>query len=92
MKYKVGQKYRIKTWKEVKSQYPDMTWNHHFFEKNANEIFTVKEVESYKNINDVWVHGCTEDIESIVLSTREKDDVILKNASLIELDNDLFQL
>lgn len=87
MKYKVGQKFKIRTYEEVKKLAPDESWNKGFFDVNAGKIFTIGEVY-HVGIHEYIVSTAY----NITLNIANCDDIILKNVNCIELDESLFRI
>ncbi len=48
MNLKIGKKYRIKTYEEVKKDYPFALFNTNFFSKNKNKIIKIKNIKEFK--------------------------------------------
>ena len=88
MKFKIGDKVKIKTYKEVIKEYPEEFWNKKFFELNGNRTVKVKNVNSKKDIItcDI-ISPTTNEIRNHPL-----DIEIIKFVQKIKLPDKLFKL
>lgn len=91
MKYKVGQKFRIKTFEEAKEILPQKEWNKIFFDRYANTTFIVERVDVDYD-GHITLFGDGVDGDHMSIRTKYNEEVVIKLISHIELDNSLFDL
>lgn len=97
MEYKVGQKFRIKTFEEVKRDYPDYSWDEVFFQRYAHKVFVIERIDiedssNYDFDNNKTLFGSDSNGNDLRLRTKLGEDRVLKPLGLIELENNLFDL
>lgn len=90
MRYKVGQRFRIKTLKEAQKDAPQKAWNSKFFDTYANRTFVIRWMDSYST--GVILHGDTDNEQHLKIRTRINEHKALQPLCTIELDNSLFEL